>query len=122
MPMGLVSVGAVRVLFGSTVIAEERHVPQTEHVEGYNERGHYADCPVHPTGLVSLPEDFVLAPEARQGRDSSDCQCRNTHRQERPWDIRPEPTHLAHVLFAADSMNHRTCTQEQQSLEERMCH
>src|ERR1700693_3661639 len=73
--MGIVSVGGMpmRVHLRCPVIAEERHVQQAEHVERCNKGGNHTDCPVHEAGLVSLPKNFVLTPEAGQRRDSSNC-------------------------------------------------
>src|SRR5271168_3233864 len=65
MAMRIVPVGAVSALFSSAIVAEKRHVQQAEHVERSDERRNHADSPVHPTNLVSFPENFVLAPESR---------------------------------------------------------
>src|SRR5258708_33255210 len=62
------SVVSVRIYFRSAVVAKESHVQQAEHVEGCNERGDDAECPVDRDRLIGLPENFILAPKARQWR------------------------------------------------------
>src|SRR6185437_15750070 len=53
----------------STILAEERHEPQSEHVERSDEGGDHADQPINPICLVGAPQDFVFAEEARQARN-----------------------------------------------------
>src|SRR5260370_639107 len=50
-----VSAVAMRIYFGSAIVAKERHIQQAEHVEGRNERGDDADCPVDRVRLIGLP-------------------------------------------------------------------
>ena len=47
---------------------------------------------------------------------------RDAHGPERPRNVRAQAAHLAHVLLAADRVNHRAGRQEQQALEERVRH
>src|SRR5579871_4690963 len=109
MPMISVPVCAMpmRIHLRTVVVAEKCHKEQPEHVERCDEGGNDANQPVHPTSMLAgkrLPENFVLAPEACEWRDSSDRQCRNAHGQERPGNVGAQPAHLAHVLFAADGV------------------
>ena len=62
-------------LHGLIVAAEftfEGEEVKAEHVEGRHASGEEAHDPEQWEGLKSLTEDFVLAPEASQGRDSTD--------------------------------------------------
>src|ERR1700685_2243204 len=56
------------------IVSPKRHEQQTEHIERSEEGGDDADQPINPTGLISLPEDFILAPESRERRDSGNGQ------------------------------------------------
>ena len=115
----------VGVNLGSVIFAEERHEQQAEHVERGDEGGDYADQPEDPASVwagVCLPEDFVLAPKARQGRDSGDGEGGDTHGQERPWNVGAQAAHLAHVLFAVDGMDDGSGREEEEALEESVGH
>ena len=122
MSMSIVAVGAVCIRLRSPVVAEERHVQQAKHVKRCNKCSDQSDQPIDPADLVSPPENLVLAPKTGQRRDSGDRQRRNTHGEKRPRDKRLEPAHFAHILLAAHRVNHRARAQEQQALEERVCH
>src|SRR3954453_16404442 len=54
------------------VLSGEGHEPKPEHVERGDKRGHDPDQPVCPARLVRAPQDFILAEEAGQWRDSRD--------------------------------------------------
>ena len=118
-PVGAVPVG---IHFGSAVVTEERHEQQPKHIEGSDERRDHADSPIDRADLIRLPQNFILAPEAGQRRNSSNRQGRDKHGPKCHGDERFEAAHLAHVLLAADRVNHGACAQKQQALEERMRH
>src|SRR5581483_10781886 len=110
---------------GAAILAEERHKPQPEHVEGRDEGGDYADQPKHPAAVLAgicLPENFVLAEEPGERRNSSDGKRGDGHGPEGPRDAGSEATHFPHVLLAANRMDYGPGGEEQQSLEERMRH
>src|SRR6185437_7398566 len=71
MPVRRMRVIAMTVTgFGlSAILTEERHEPQSEHVERSDEGGDHADQPINPICLVGAPQDFVFAEEARQARN-----------------------------------------------------
>src|SRR5437660_1985978 len=101
---------------GPTIVAEEGHEPQPEHVERSYKCCDDADQPIHPAPLragISHPQNLVLREESGKGREPGDCECRNRHRQKRPGHVNPQPAHLAHVLLATDAVNYRTSRKEQ---------
>src|SRR3954452_12473489 len=106
----------------STILPEESHEPQPEHIKGCQERREHAYQPVNPTSLISPPQNLVLAEEPGQRRNSSDRKRGNRHRPERHRNLRPQPAHLPHVLLTTHSVDDRPCRKEEQSLEERMRH
>src|SRR5581483_8454776 len=106
----------------AAVLAEERQKPQAEHVERGDERGYYSGQPVGPACLVGTPEDGVFAEEACQPWNAGDGQGAGGHRPECPGELGAKTAHLAHVLLAADGVDHRTRGQEEQALEEGVSH
>src|SRR5207248_4224612 len=54
----------------ASILSEERHEEQPEHVERADERGNETDKPEDPTRLVRPPEDFVLAEESGERRNA----------------------------------------------------
>src|SRR3954467_14787137 len=112
----------MRSLRITAILAKKCHEPEPEHIEGRQESGNQSHKPVNPTRLVSSPQNFVLAEKARKWRNSSDRDSRKGHRPKRPWDLFAQPTHLAHILLAADSMDYRTRGQEQQAFKKGVRH
>src|SRR5438309_7150492 len=112
----------MRSLRITAILAKKRHEPEPEHIEGRQESGNQSHQPVNPTGLVCPPQNFVLAEKGCKWRNSRDRDGRKGHRPKRPWDLFAQPTHFAHILLAADSMDHRTRGQEQQAFKKRMRH
>src|SRR6266852_5618801 len=107
---------------GATILAEESQKPQAEHVEGRQKRSEYSDSPVHQAYARSPPQDFILAEEARQGRDPGDSEGGRGHGPEGPWDFCTQAAHATHVLFAAYGVYDGPGGQKQQALEEGMSH
>src|SRR6266568_6754898 len=93
---------------GATILAEECEEPQAEYVERRQKCSEYSDSPVHQAYARSSPQDFVLAEEARQGRDPGDREGGEGHSPEGPGDVLAQAAHAAHVLFAAYGVNDGT--------------
>src|SRR5246500_4781121 len=108
--------------FSAAVIAKESHEPEPEHIERSDEGGRHSDKPVRWSCLVSTCQNFILAEESCEGWKACDRESRGRHSHESPWDVLPQPTHLAHVLLAADGMNHRARREKQEPLEECVRH
>src|ERR1051326_7150999 len=103
---------AMIVNVGSAIVSEERHEQQPKHVKRCEQRGNGANQPVGPIRLPCFPEDLVLAPETGERRDSRYGQCGDAHSEKCPGYVGTQAAHLAHVLLASHSMNHRACGQE----------
>src|SRR5215813_13304486 len=107
-------------------VPEECQEPKTEHVEGCHSRGDDADQPEDPTSVrlvrERLPKDLVLREEASQRRNAGNSDGRDCHHPEGPRDVPAQTAHVAHVLFAAQGMNHRTRCEKEQRLEEGVSH
>src|SRR6476660_1032369 len=112
----------VRCFRIAPILARKCHVHQAEHVKGGEEGSNDSNQPVCPTCLISPPNNFVFAEKACQWRNSSDGAGGDQHRCPGPGNFSPEPAHLAHVLFAADGMNHRPGCEEEQAFKEGMGH
>src|SRR6185503_460024 len=97
----------------STIVSKESHEPQPEHVEGGDKGGNQSYQPVHPVRFVRPPQYFVLAEKACQGWNSGDGKRSHRHRPECPRNLLAQAPHFAHVLLAADRVNHGTSRQEQ---------
>src|ERR1044071_3271049 len=100
MSMRVVAVGIAFVL------SKEREEPHAEHVERCDESCDHSHKPVNPILLVGLPQNFIFAEEPGKRRDSSDGDRASGHGPECPWNLRPQATHLAHVLLAAHGVNY----------------
>src|SRR6202521_4919398 len=107
---------------GAPILAAECHVHQPEHIKGCDESGNHSDQPIHPACVKGFPENLVLGPEASERRDARNRKRSNPHRRKRPRHINPQPTHLSHVLLAADAVDYRTRREKQQPLKERVRH
>src|SRR6266436_1577526 len=121
MSMVIVTMSTMPVHFlhrRAPILAAECHVHQTEHIEGGDERGNHADQPIHPACVIGLPKYLVLGPEASQRRNSRNRERGNPHRRKRPRHVNAQAAHLAHVLLAADAVNYRTSSEEEQPFEE----
>src|SRR5215469_6667818 len=93
----------------TAIVAGKGHEEKPEHIERSDESCNDADEPVDPAPMIAgvrLPQYFVFAPKAREWRDASDSQRRDAHGRGGDGYIRPKPAHLAHVLLAADCVNH----------------
>src|SRR5215469_2021637 len=108
--------------FASAIIAKESHEPEPEHIERSDEGGRHSDKPVSRICLISTCQNFILAEESCEWWKACDRESRGRHGHESRWDVLPQPTHLAHVLLAADGVNHRARREKQESLEERVRH
>ena len=113
---------SMSIFGGATVFAEESQKPQPEHVERSEKGGENSERPEYPAGLVSAPQNFVLAEEAGERRYAGDGECAGSHGPECPRNLGAQAAHLPHVLFARDGVDHRASGQEQQSFEEGVRH
>ena len=105
------------------ILSEERQEPQSEHVERGHAGGDHADEPQDMiTAAPGRPQDSVFRKEAGEWRYAGDRKRRDRHAPESVWQILAKPAHVAHVLFAAETVNHRARPQEQQRLEEGVRH
>src|SRR5580698_2780423 len=123
-PMRVVGM-SVLVDLRAAIVPEESQEQQPKHIEGCQKGGESPDQPIDPTATragVSLPENLVFAPEAREWRDARDRQRRDAHGRKCYGDVAPQTTHLAHVLLTANGVNDRTRSEEEQPLKECMCH
>src|SRR6266851_4383732 len=105
----------------SAVVPEERHEQQTEHVKRSDERRQQAERPDYLARTLGIgaPQDFVFTHEARKRRNTGNGNSSAEHRPEGPRNLFAEAAHLAHVLFAAEGVDHRAGTKKEQSFEER---
>src|SRR5712692_9147579 len=70
-----------------TIVAEEGHEPQPEHIERSNKCCDDADQPKHPASVragISHPQDLVFGEEASQRPEPGDGKGRHCHRRKRP--------------------------------------
>src|SRR4051812_10162704 len=114
-------------------LTEERHEPQTEHVERRHKGGDDADEPEHDVEFgssdgskgfagIRLPKDLVLGEESRERWYAGDGDGADRHGAEGPGNQFAKSAHVAHVLFAGKSMDHRAGGEEQKRLEEGVRH
>src|SRR6266404_6365873 len=97
---------SMRIVGSSAVLAKERHEPKPEHIKGGEKRRNNTDQPIHPTGLISTPENFIFTEESSQRKDASDGDCSNGHRPKCPGDLFSQAAHPAHVLLTTYSVDH----------------
>src|SRR6185312_6699389 len=106
-------------------LAEEGHEIEAEHVERSQSSSDNAD---HPQNLApvrtgkNLTENFIFTEESGEGENPGDSKRGSQHHGMRPWNLLPEAPHTAHVLLAAESMNHRPGAEEEQRFEESVRH
>ena len=105
-----------------TVLTKKCHKPQPEHIKGGDESRNQTNQPEDPTCLVRPPQNFVLAEEAGEWGNPCDGDGGDGHGRECPGNLFSQTTHFAHVLFAANCVNHGASCQEQQALEKRVRH
>src|SRR5689334_12553166 len=109
-----------------SALAEEGHEPEAKHIEGCHSSGDPSDQPEDPASVSlvgeSLPENLVLGEESAERWESSDGKRSNRHHPECPRNQLAQSAHVAHVLLAAEGVNHRSCCEKEQGFEERMCH
>src|SRR5579859_1793376 len=100
----------IAVAAGAAILAEEGHEPEPEHVERCQQCSENADGPVGAAAVRAgerLPEDFVLAEEAAEEGYAGDGHGSRGHGPESPGNFLAQAAHVAHVLLAAERMNHR---------------
>src|SRR5437660_731449 len=72
-------------------------------------------------GCVSLSqhrtENIILAPEAGEGENATDRQSRDQEGPEGDGHALTQPAHLAHILFAAQRVDHSSSAQKEQGFE-----
>src|SRR5438270_6089445 len=85
-PMPRMFLMSVRGSSRATILSEEGHEPQPEHIEGGQQRGDNSDQPINPAHLVGAPQNFILAEEAGEWRNSCDGNGCKSHGPERPWN------------------------------------
>ncbi len=103
--------------------AVEGHEQQAPGIEGREDRGRHAhDIGIlpHPAGRIGHLEDHVLGIVAGEDREAGQRQAADPHHHIGGLDVLPQAAHVAHVLLAADGMDHRAGAEEQQGLEEGM--
>ena len=102
-------------------LAVERQEHEPEHVRRREQRREDADGPEDPVaGGECLPEDLVLAEEARESGHASN---RDRADQERPVGDRQillQSAHVADVLLTGQRVDDGARAEEEQRLEERM--
>src|SRR6185312_8730655 len=106
-------------------LAEEGHEIQTEHVERSQSGSDNADRPQDLAAVGTgkdLPENLILTKEPGEGKNPGDSKRGGQHHGMGPGNLLPETPHAAHVLLAAESMNHRPGAEEEQCLEESVRH
>src|SRR5260370_26021866 len=114
-----------RVLLPPAILPEKCHDPLPEHIERSQKRGKQSDSPVNPAAIRTgegLKQNCVFTEESRQWPEPSDGKRSGGHSPERPRDLLAQPTHLAHVLLAANRMDYRAGGKKQESFEKRMRH
>src|SRR5271157_735386 len=112
-------------LNGLAGLTGERQEEKPEHVKGSEARGNEADKPKQFAAVRTregFPKDFILTEESRKERRATDGQRSDEHGFRGSGNSVPKPSHLAHILRAAQSVNHAPRSQEEQSLEEGMRH
>src|SRR6185437_7869345 len=101
-------------------LSKEREVPEPEHVERSQERGEEADRPENLAAVwreEGFVEDFVLAEESGEGRNTGDGEDCGGHGPEGNGKLLAKATHDAHVLLATNGVNHGASGEEEQGLE-----
>ena len=107
------------------VVAPEGHPVGAAHVGGGHERGDQAEHE-HQRVRAFLPagrtgQDLVLRPETCEREDAGQRECGGKEGCVRDRHLLAKATHLAHVEGVMAGVAHRTGTEEQAGLEERVC-
>src|SRR5208337_5538582 len=108
-----------------TGFTRERQEEKPEHVKGSEACRDEADEPKQFAAVRTregFPKDFILAEESRKKRRAADGQRCDEHGLRGGGNSVPKPSHLAHILLAAQSVNHAPRSQEEQGLEEGVRH
>ena len=118
---------APRVSVGVRIagFAKEREIPEPEHVNAGEQGGEDADEPqelAERTVLKCLVQNGVLGEEGCQWRESGYGKDRCAHRPEGNGNFLAQATHFAHILLAAECVNHGACGEEEERFEESMRH
>src|ERR1700719_744866 len=103
-------------------LAVEGEEEQAEHVKGGHAGGDQANKPQEMTAAEGVPEDFVLAEKAGEGRDTGDGESGGEHREVGFADFGGERAHFLHVLLAGERVDHAAGREEQQAFEEGVGH
>src|SRR5215470_17908619 len=101
----------VRMLCSSraAILSKERHEPLPEHVERCQESREQTNSPENPTSIRTgqgVVKNCVLTEEACERPKTRNRERSGRHGQECPRNFLSKPTHLEHVLFATDSVDH----------------
>ena len=105
------------------LLAPEGHEKQPEHVERRHEGGTQAQHPPQDvTALDRRGQDFVLAPESREGRNAGNRNGRQQHRAVGVRDVALQPAHAAHVLLLVHGVDDAAGAEKEQALEEGVRH
>ena len=102
--------------------AEEGEPEQAEHVERGHQRRGRGDEPEQRRAAAGagegVPEDLVLGEEAGERRDPGDRRGGDREGPEGERDAARQPAHAAHVLLAAERVDHAAGAEEEAGLEE----
>src|SRR5260370_601889 len=109
------------MLVGATV-TEEGKEKKAEHVERGETRSDEADNPQQEKAVEGLAENFIFAEKSGERKNSGDRQGGDQHRCVGVLDLLVEAAHLANVLLSGHGVNHASCAEEQERLEEGMGH
>src|SRR5438067_2434668 len=116
----------VFVMDSFAALPKEGHKPEAEHVERYHSRGDQSDQPEDPVSVSlvreCLPENLILREKSAKWWKSCDGERSNRHHPECPRNQLSQSSHVAHVLLAAERVNHRSCCEKEQGFEKRMRH
>jgi hypothetical protein len=118
-------------LLAAPELTVEGHKDQAEHVESGQHCTHHAEYPecvvgrsevveIGGAGLECLEQNLVLGEEAGEDRDPGNRQGRSQEGPVGDRHVLLEPAHLADVLLTAAGVDHRSRTEEEAGLEERM--
>src|SRR5204862_3270916 len=109
----------MRGLPGHARSAIEREKKQARRVERGEERAQQEQAPDRSVAAVERGrEDLVLREEAREHRHTGEPEASDRRGDRRGHHPRRQPTHLANVLLAAETVDNAPCAEEEERLEE----
>src|ERR1051325_6147493 len=97
------------------IFAKEGHEPEAEHIERGQAGSGQANRPENGATMFPVKgcaKDFILAEKACQRRKAGYREGGNGHHPEGDWDFFAQAAHAAHVLLAADGVDHRPGAKE----------